>query len=120
MVRILVCEDDPDIRYFLKRQLEEAGHEVIDAPDGDAGFGAFSVNDIHLVITDMMMPEFSGADLVSTLNLIDDAPPVIVVTAYGNDERTRMLAKDPCVVAILGKPWDRDHLLKLVANHARA
>lgn len=119
MAKILVCEDDDDIRFFLKAQLEGAGHTVTETSDGDAGFGEFALGEIDIIVTDMMMPDFSGDDLVNTLNLIDDAPPVIVVTAFGDDERTQTLSKDPGVVAVLGKPWDQGELLRLVSENTR-
>lgn len=117
MARLLVCEDDPDIRFFLKTQLEAAGHEVVEADNGDAGFGEYVHLGVDMILTDMMMPDFSGADLVSTLTLIDNSPPVLVISAFTDDARTQALEKEPNVVGVLSKPWDRDELLGIIATH---
>ncbi|MBG0568042.1 response regulator [Actinoplanes sp. NEAU-A11] len=61
MGRILVVDDEPDLRFVLRRVLMRAGHEVVEAGDGAAALAAVSAWLPDLVVTDMMMPVMGGA-----------------------------------------------------------
>ena len=58
--RILVVDDDPDIRSLLRELFERADYEVVDAPDGRAGLGALYDARPDLVMLDVGMPELDG------------------------------------------------------------
>ena len=83
MYRILVVDDEPDLRYILRRIFERAGHEVIDASEGEAALCAVREAPPDLVVTDMMMPVMDGAELIRRLRA-DPATariPVLAATA---------------------------------------
>ena len=83
LYRILVVDDEPDLRYILRRIFERAGHEVIDASEGEAALGAVRAAPPDLVVTDMMMPVMDGAELIRRLRA-DPATariPVLAATA---------------------------------------
>ena len=67
MARILVIDDDPDARRALRRMLEHAGHEVINAPDGRVGVRLYMEKPTDIVITDLVMPEMDGIEVIMEL-----------------------------------------------------
>ena len=87
MSRILVVDDDRFSRDLCRRILEEAGDlEVCDAEDVDSAMEIIRQGGIDLVISDMVMPEKSGLDLMELLRLEDPGLKVILITGYGSIE----------------------------------
>jgi CheY-like chemotaxis protein len=79
---ILSADDDPDIRYLIKRILQDAGHRVLQAPDGRTALDIAFQGEIDLVILDVDMPGMCGLDVCRRLR--DDARtshlPVIIAS----------------------------------------
>lgn len=65
MARILIIDDDDIIRRMLRLMLTKAGFDVLDAGDGKEGIELFRENDVDLVITDLIMPEKEGIEMIS-------------------------------------------------------
>ncbi|HLL69402.1 MAG TPA: response regulator [Micromonosporaceae bacterium] len=65
--KILVVDDEPDLRYIMRRIFERAGHEVTAAGDGVAALQAVHRSLPDLVVTDIMMPVMGGAELIRRL-----------------------------------------------------
>lgn len=86
--RILVVDDDADIRDLVTTKLESSGYEVETAGDGVTGLEMASGNGYSLVISDVMMPGMSGVDMVRMMRSAEPpiAVPVILLTAK-NQER---------------------------------
>lgn len=86
--KILVVDDDADIRDLVSTKLESSGYEVETAGDGVAGFELASRNEYSLVISDVMMPGMSGVDMVRMMRAAEPpiSVPVILLTAK-NQER---------------------------------
>ncbi|MBI2538099.1 MAG: response regulator [Gemmatimonadetes bacterium] len=57
MARILVIDDDADVRGVIRRHLQTEGHDVVEAADGRAGMKLFRDRPADLVVTDLFMPE---------------------------------------------------------------
>jgi DNA-binding response OmpR family regulator len=68
MARILVIDDDEEVRQMLRRILEHDGHEVEEAANGDLGIRAFKANPADLVITDIIMPDKEGIETIRDLH----------------------------------------------------
>ena len=85
MARILVVEDSPDVRLALATILEDAGHEIVEAEDGDQVFDLAISENPDLVLLDVMMPRVNGFDALATLkaDTRTNPIPVIMVTAKG-------------------------------------
>ncbi|MCK5097803.1 MAG: response regulator, partial [Desulfobacteraceae bacterium] len=84
--RILVVEDDPDIRMGLVDTLESEGYQVLEAENGLKALKLFKLNDnIDLLLLDIMMPEKSGFDVLRELRLKNNQVPVIMLTAKGEE-----------------------------------
>lgn len=81
MARLLLIEDDEGVRTVLRRMLEQAGHTVIEAHNGKEGLGLFQRASADLVITDIVMPEKEGLEVVKALR--DTHPPVKIIAISG-------------------------------------
>jgi DNA-binding NtrC family response regulator len=84
--RILIAEDEKNIREGLAAALELDGHEVATAADGNEAFKRFQKGDIDLVITDLRMPGLSGEELLEKLLAESPGTPVIILTGHGTVE----------------------------------
>ena len=82
--RILVADDDKDIRSVLALYLEDAGYEVVEAADGAETLHMLETQEIDLCLLDIMMPELDGYQVLKRVRETDDVP-VIVVSAKGQD-----------------------------------
>lgn len=82
--KILVADDDKDIRSVLTLYLEDAGYEVVEAADGVQALEALETQDIDLCLLDIMMPELDGYQVLKRVRETDDVP-IIVVSAKGQD-----------------------------------
>ena len=114
MKRILVVEDDDDMRELMRRTLERRGYDVVTASDGIEGFDLALGLRPDLIITDIHMPAADGAHLVrrvrDTLELL--ATPIIVTTGYGTGSATLTLSQG--ADAYEPKPVDPASLLQNV------
>lgn len=86
--KILVVDDDADIRDLVSTKLESSGYEVETAGDGVTGLELATNNGYSLVISDVMMPGMSGVDMVRMMRAAEPpiSVPVILLTAK-NQER---------------------------------
>ena len=82
--KILVADDERDIRSVLRLYLEDAGYEVVEAADGLQALEALESQDIDLCLLDIMMPELDGYQVLKRVREDDDVP-IIVVSAKGQD-----------------------------------
>ena len=111
--RILVVEDDPEMRSLLKDFMEEEGIEVASVEDGSEAFRRLARENFDLIITDIRMPGLSGLDILPGLKQIRPRSPVIAITAFGSEEIHRR-AMENGADAYLEKPLHLAELKKLV------
>src|SRR5213595_553404 len=110
--RILVIDDDADIRGLVAELLGRAGLQVEGAPDGRVGLRAFHRSPPDLVVLDVSMPELDGWQTLERIRDLSDVP-VLMLTARGEElERVRGLqaGADDYVT----KPFGRQELLARV------
>ena len=81
--RVLLVEDDPDTRQMLRRNLENEGWQVSEAPNGRVGLERMSMQPADLVLLDLMMPEMDGFEFLDAIRHNDlwRAVPIVIVTA---------------------------------------
>jgi DNA-binding NtrC family response regulator len=111
--RLLVVDDEKNIREGLAASLEMDGYEVVTALDGNAGLKRFGRGDIDLVITDLKMPGLSGEELLRHVCTESPGIPVIVLTGHGTVENA-VEAMRQGAWDFLTKPVNLDHLSQLV------
>lgn len=110
--RVLFVEDDPLVREAVVRALEEAGFDVLVAPDGDKALAMLDAGlDADVVFSDVVMPgEVSGIDLAGLLRERRPGLPVVLATGY-TDQRAVIPG-----VQILAKPYEIDQVVELLAT----
>jgi two-component system, cell cycle sensor histidine kinase and response regulator CckA len=112
---ILLVEDAERVRRLLARVLEDAGYTVLHAADGRAGLELCHQYDgqIQLLITDVIMPEMSGPELVKSLTGMKQQPRVLFLSGYAGDELERQ-GLDHTRYHFLQKPFLGEALLRKV------
>ena len=111
--RLLVAEDDPGASEALLTVFEDEGYEVILATTGGEARTLFNDGPWDCVLTDVVMPDVDGLTLLSEFVAGKQAPPVVVMTAYGSIERAVQAMKDGAY-DFLEKPLDLDNLRAVV------
>jgi CheY-like chemotaxis protein len=108
MARILVIDDEPDIRTFLEEILECAGHEVILAADGREGVRQHCTSPADLLITDLFMPNQEGLETIREFRT--RFPEVAIIAMSGKAAALTMLsvAQKFGAVGVLHKPFAAD------------
>jgi len=110
-VSILVVEDDELQRRLLKSQLERMGHRVFEAADGNQALRVYHSESIEVVITDVMMPDRDGLELI--LELKRSVPDLPMIAISGG---MSMANYDPLPLArlfgasVLSKPFSQKEL----------
>lgn len=84
MYKILVVDDEPNIREVIREYAEFAGHAVEEAGDGMTAVGLAKLNDYDIIIMDIMMPRLDGFSAVKEIRKIKDIP-VIMLSARGEE-----------------------------------
>jgi DNA-binding response OmpR family regulator len=114
--RILVAEDDMEMRRIVVDALRTEGYEVIEAADGKELLTllirARDREPIDLIVTDVRMPGWSGLDLLSVLRDAEWTTPMIVMTSFG-DRETRARAAELGAL-LLDKPLRLDMMITAI------
>ncbi|MEZ6194110.1 MAG: response regulator [Planctomycetota bacterium] len=116
MPRILIIDDEPEIRSLLDRMLVPEGFDVVSAAEGRAGLTLFQQSAFDLVITDIIMPEQEGIETIIGLKRHDRSVPIVAISGGGrvSPEDYLQTAEDLGVAATLRKPFSRADLLETV------
>jgi two-component system, OmpR family, alkaline phosphatase synthesis response regulator PhoP len=85
MHRILIVEDNPDLAFGLRNNLEIEGYQIEVAEDGHRGLACARVLDPHLIILDLMMPGLDGYRVLKTLREEGRTTPVLILSARGEE-----------------------------------
>jgi two-component system KDP operon response regulator KdpE len=117
--RVLVVEDEAQIRYALRRYLESNGYQVREAEDGATALREFELFKPDVLMLDLMLPDMDGVAIVRQLRQTHETP-IVVLSAIG-DERTKVSALDEGADDYLTKPFGMDELLarlRVALRHA--
>lgn len=85
MARILIVEDTPDFRQMMANILQTAGHEVAEAENGNAAVDRLEGARFDLLVTDVLMPESDGIELIHTLSRKGWTLPILAVSGGGRN-----------------------------------
>mgnify|MGYP000499714444 CR=1 FL=1 len=80
MTKILLIDDDANLRTITTMALESAGHQIIEARDGKEGYRLFREHRPDLVITDLVMPEQEGIETIAQLRREQPSLPIIAIS----------------------------------------
>jgi PAS domain S-box-containing protein len=109
--RILVIDDDPDVRAFIGEALAEVGYRVREAADGKSGLSAFAAERPDLVVLDFIMPGLSGADVAGRMLAKHPEQAILFVSGYSETESIKRIAPN---APLLTKPFRSEALTKAV------
>jgi DNA-binding NtrC family response regulator len=119
---LLVVEDDGEMRELLRKVLEKEGHRVALAADGHEAAVMISRDRFDLVVTDMLMPNDGGLELLETIRRSHPKLPVIIITAFG-DWGSYSRALELGAAAFISKPLKMAELVAAIrtalAQHSR-
>jgi DNA-binding response OmpR family regulator len=118
--RILVAEDQTEMRVLLRRALTRRGYDVVDAQDGPHlvqaiidGLLAPQTEVPDLIVTDVRMPGYSGLEVLARLRREGWTTPVILITAFG-DAQLHREAQELGAACVLNKPFAMEDLCAAV------
>jgi two-component system, cell cycle sensor histidine kinase and response regulator CckA len=117
---ILLTEDEQDVREIAREFLESGGYRVIEAKDGAEAIQLAAKNrgEIHLLVTDMVMPGMTGQELAVQLQAEHPGICVVFMSGYSEHAATEMANADP-TVRLLTKPFSRSAILRTVSEILR-
>jgi adenylate cyclase len=115
--KVLVVDDNPDLRAYVSGILRQQGYLVWTARNGAEGFAQAQLLRPSLIVTDLMMPKVSGLEMIRMIRAQDDlkGTPVVLLTAKA-DEDTRIEGVERGADAYLSKPFNDRELLAEVRN----
>lgn len=116
MAHILLIDDMKGVRRTLSAVLKRAGHTIVEADDGGAGLEILKSQRFDLVITDMLMPQHDGMEVLLFLEQQSNRPKVLAISGGGSQvsaDEAFMLARSKAD-ATLAKPFDNAELLAVV------
>jgi DNA-binding response OmpR family regulator len=117
--RVLLVEDDPQIREFLIDALADEGFAVQVAPDGRSALGLLRTFSPHLILLDLRMPDMDGwtfRERQLAAGLAPDVPLLVLTAVHALPERMDELG----AAAVIQKPFDLEELLGAVERHCLA
>ena len=116
MARILIIDDEPEILSILRTILENAKHEVEEAIDGKVGYEKFLNSNFDLIVTDLVMPEKEGIELIRDVLAVSPNSKIIAISGGGSFEPKFYLDLAGYLGAIrcLPKPLDLREFIKIV------
>ena len=114
---VLIVDDNPDLRRYVAHIISDSGFNVLLAKNALEGFEVAKSHRPDLIVTDLMMPQVSGLDLIRMIRETDElrGVPVILLTAKA-DEDTRIEGVEQGADAYLSKPFNDRELLAEVRN----
>jgi two-component system response regulator HydG len=83
---ILVVDDEPELCNALSKLLRRNGYDVLTAGDGEAALEILRAQEVHLVLTDLLMPRMGGLDLLKAARVVAPATEIVIITGHGTIE----------------------------------
>jgi len=113
MTKILIIDDDDQLRTSFAKLLREEDYQVVSAASGEAGLGIVEAGPLDLVILDVRLPGMSGIETFKAIRQIHLKLPVIIVTAFGTTD-TAIEAIKAGAFDYLLKPFDIPEMLTMI------
>jgi len=116
--KILIADDEFLIRWSLTQALCQEGYEVISVEDGRKAVEAAQAQHFDFIITDLIMPELDGWEVLRVVQQIQSPPRVIIITAHSREETGKM-AKEKGAWAYVEKPYIIENIKDLLRGVLR-
>lgn len=118
MARILLVDDEPLLRETLKTALQGVGHIVAPASNGDAALKMLAAASFDVIVTDVLMPETDGLEMIMRIRKQSNNVRVIAMSGGGRMRNMDMLefAKNFGADAVIAKPFLPKQLISLINN----
>jgi DNA-binding response OmpR family regulator len=118
MTKIMVVDDEPDLRDMLNLMLHKEGFETATAEDGTEFLNKLDGFNPDLVTLDVMMPGLKTSEILQKLNGRKNQPKIILLTVVRySDEEKKKIMKMGNIVDYIVKPFDLDHLMDIIHKH---
>ncbi|MCK5106764.1 MAG: response regulator [Elusimicrobiales bacterium] len=113
MAKILIVDDEPDMRLAIKNVLKLRGYEIFEAEDGLAALDIIKKHDIQLMLLDIRLPGMDGIEVLEKTKKINRSLPVVMITGYGHI-RSAVDVMNLGANEYLQKPFENTQLVKTV------
>lgn len=113
--KILLVEDDNDLREILEENLQELGCECVAAKDGLEALDLLRNNDYTSIISDIRMPNMDGMDMLKTMRNEGINTPVIFITGYS--EYSEEMIDSAGGVTVIHKPFSFEQITEIVEGY---
>jgi DNA-binding NtrC family response regulator len=118
MEKVLIVDDELNMRVVLQAMLKKKGYQVAQAADGLEALECLEKEQIDVVVTDLKMPKLGGLGLLEHVTTNYPETPVIIITAHGTIE-TAVDALKKGAFDYITKPFDRDELISVIEKAIR-
>ena len=115
MATILVCDDDKDIVEAISIYLEQEGHQILKAYDGQQALLVLQKNEVDLLIIDVMMPKLDG--IRATLKIREENPLPIIILSAKSEDADKILGLNVGADDYVTKPFSPSELVARVKAH---
>lgn len=117
--RVLIVDDEPDIRLLIRINLLAAGYEVLEAGNGREAIDILEGEEPDLVLLDLRLPELDGWDVLEHLKKrgVAERVPVVAISAHASPT-TKERAREVGFRSYVSKPFTPEELLEVVAHYA--
>jgi two-component system chemotaxis response regulator CheY len=115
MAKVLIVDDSAMSRRILRRILQGAGHDVIEAEDGLVAIEKYFLEKPDLVLLDLIMKGMFGSEVLEKIRQMDETARVVVATA-DIQSSTRTLTEKAGAMALLTKPFNEAQVISAVES----
>jgi DNA-binding NtrC family response regulator len=114
--KILIIDDEEAIRIFLADVFESNGYRVCVASNGAEGLALADQERFDAIVTDMVMPDMHGAEIISRLRRGGSDTPIVVITGYSEGEAILEAAREFFIDRVIFKPFAAGEICKAVED----
>lgn len=113
--KVLIIEDDPDGLRSVTDAVQDAGIEVLTAANGESGLAIFREQNVDAVLSDLVLPDIDGIEILTRIKKLQPSIPVIIMTAYGSIDSS-VKALKAGAYDYISKPLDLDDLQSKISR----